>query len=108
MESNNITHCTSLDEVRLNIDKIDNALVKLIADRSRYVDQAAQFKKTTNDVVAVDRVSLVINKVKSLAEQHSLDPSIVEKVYRTMIRVFTEEELAKQNPLYSDMKKSYY
>jgi isochorismate pyruvate lyase len=108
MESNHITHCNSLDEVRLNIDEIDKALVKLIADRSRYVDQAVQFKKTTDDVLAVDRVSLVVNKVRLLAEEYGLNPTITEKVYRTMIKVFTEEELAKKNPLYSNMKKSYY
>ena len=39
--------CNSLDDIRENIDKIDIELVNLIAKRSKFVSQAAQFKKIT-------------------------------------------------------------
>ncbi len=37
--------CKDINEVRDNIDRIDNQIVKLIAERSFFVKQAANFKK---------------------------------------------------------------
>jgi len=44
--------CNSLEEVRENIDSIDDKIIKLIAERSDYVRQAAYFKKSKTDVKA--------------------------------------------------------
>lgn len=48
--------CQSLDEVRTNIDRVDQELIRLISERSTFVDQAAQFKKTESEVEAPKRV----------------------------------------------------
>ncbi|WP_419032807.1 chorismate mutase [Dysgonomonas gadei] len=104
---NEVRHC-SLDEVRMNIDKIDAELVRLIAKRSKFVSQAARFKQSTQDVVAPDRVSSVISKVRTLAEESGLNPVVAEKVYRTMINAFINEELAEFDSLYKEIKQSYY
>lgn len=86
--------CNSLDEVRTNIDRLDREIVKLIAERSRFVKEAARFKKTTDDVKAPARVETVINKVRALAsEDGRIDPEIVEQVYRTMIGCFINFEM---------------
>jgi isochorismate pyruvate lyase len=37
--------CSSLEEVRENIDRIDNEIINLIAQRGKYVVQASSFKK---------------------------------------------------------------
>ena len=37
--------CRSLGEVRENIDRIDNEIIRLIAERASYVIQASSFKK---------------------------------------------------------------
>ncbi|MDP4092808.1 MAG: chorismate mutase [Bacillota bacterium] len=84
--------CSSLDEVRENIDKIDKQIVQLIAQRSLFVKQAAGFKKDTEDVKAPKRVEAVIEKVKKLAEEADVEPGIVEAIYRTMIGAFINME----------------
>ena len=38
--------CNNLEEVRENIDSIDDKIIKLIAQGSDYVKQAAYFKKS--------------------------------------------------------------
>lgn len=108
MKPQDSTLCNSLDDVRENIDKIDIELVNLIAKRSKFVSQAAQFKKSTTEVLATDRVNTIISKVRTLAEQADLDPAITEKIYRAMIKAFTEQELNALNSLYKEIKKSYY
>jgi nicotinamidase-related amidase/chorismate mutase len=88
-----VESCTSLEEVRYKIDRIDRELVALLADRGRYVKEASRFKKNEIAVRAADRVEQVISKVRSTAEQLGADPSITEQVYRTMIGAFIEAEM---------------
>ena len=42
--------CECIDEVRNEIDRIDDMIVKLIAERGQYVRQVAGFKKNSDDV----------------------------------------------------------
>jgi isochorismate pyruvate lyase len=91
--------CKSLDEVRENIDRIDKEIVKLIAKRSKYVVEAASFKKDEEDVKASKRVEMVINKVKTLAQENNVDSYIVEIIYRTMISSFINFELSEYKKL---------
>ncbi len=91
--------CHSLDEVRTNIDHIDKELIRLISERSTFVDQAAQFKKTESEVEAPKRVEQVITKVRSLAQKENLDPDIAESIYRAMIKTFIQQEKSKLKEL---------
>lgn len=94
--------CKSLEEVRTNIDKIDDGIIKLIAERTDYVRQAAKFKTNTNGVKAPDRVEAVIRKVRGEAEKNGADADMLEALYREMISRFiiTEtHEFEKDNAL---------
>ncbi len=87
--------CNSIEEVRANIDAIDQKLVSLIAERGRFVMQAARFKKTTDDVKAPQRVEQVIAKVRALANELGANPDVVDAVYRSMIAAFIQAELTE-------------
>jgi isochorismate pyruvate lyase len=85
--------CQSLDDVRANIDRIDDQIVRLLAERSGYVLQVVRFKQTADDVRAPARFAQVIERVRALAEQHGANPDLVERTYRTLIGEFIEVEL---------------
>lgn len=91
--------CESLEEVRENIDRIDRSIVKLIAERSTYVAQAANFKKNLDDVKAPQRVEKIINKVRGLANDYGVNQDIVENIYREMIDSFINFELSEHEKL---------
>ena len=91
--------CKDLNEVRENIDRIDDQIVKLIAERSAYVSQAANFKKTTDDVKAPERVEMIIKKIRVLAKENNLNPDIIEVVYRGMINAFINMELTEHKAI---------
>lgn len=91
--------CENIEEVRENIDRIDKEIVKLIAERSTYVAQAANFKKTSDDVKAPQRVEKIISKVRALASENSVNPDIVENIYREMINSFINFELLEHEKL---------
>lgn len=85
--------CTSLEEVRENIDRLDRQIVTLLAERGTYVTEAARFKKDSDAVRAPQRVEQVIAKVRALSEEYDANPEVVEQVYRAMIAAFIEQEL---------------
>ncbi|MBP2643752.1 MAG: Chorismate mutase family protein [Firmicutes bacterium] len=85
--------CKNLNDVRQEIDKIDAELISLIAKRECYVQQAANFKKTTADVKAPDRVEQVISKVKARAKEVGANETVVEATYRAMISAFIDIEI---------------
>ena len=85
--------CKDLNEVRSEIDRLDDAIVRLIAERADFVKQAAAFKKDADAVKAKGRVEAVIMKIREKAAQAGLNPDLAEKVYRVMIEGFIEEEM---------------
>jgi isochorismate pyruvate lyase len=87
--------CHSIDEVRSQIDRIDRQIVALLAERGGYVQQAARFKRNTDEVRAPQRVEQVIAKVTALAAELGANPTVTEQVYRAMIAAFIEAELAE-------------
>ncbi len=87
--------CTSIEDVRENIDRIDRTIVTLLAERGSYVKRAAVFKKTTEDVRSPQRVEQVIAKVGALADELNANRDVTEQVYRSMIAAFIEAELAE-------------
>jgi len=96
---NPVQPCTSIDQVRSNIDRIDQQIVALLAERGAYVKQAAAFKTSTADVRAPQRVEQVIGKVVALAHSLGADPTVTEQVYRAMISGFIDSELAEHAAL---------
>lgn len=95
----NAVNCSSIEEVRSNIDRIDRQIVALLAERGGFVKQAARFKKTTDDVKAPQRVEQVIAKVTALSHELGANPTVTEQVYRAMISGFINAELTEHAAL---------
>ncbi|ATA54860.1 chorismate mutase [Variovorax boronicumulans] len=84
--------CANLAEVRENIDRLDRQIVALLAERGRYVKDAARFKRDAFQVSAPQRQQEVIDKVKELAEKEGAYPEVVEAAYRALIAGFIARE----------------
>lgn len=89
--------CSSLEEVRKNIDRIDNEIIRLIAERGTYVVQASQFKKDEDGVKDTSRVEKVIAKARAKAEEYGADSGMIEAIYREMISRFVNMEMSEFN-----------
>lgn len=99
-----LKNCSSLDEVRSNIDRLDRLIVPLLAEREHYVRQAARFKKTAEAVVVPARVEQVIDLVTAQAGELGASPTAVERIYRTLIDAMTELEVAEHHQLHKAQK----
>lgn len=89
--------CENLEQVRENIDRIDNEIIKFIAERGTYVVQASAFKKDEEGVKDTGRVEKVIAKVRTKAEEYGANPDMVEALYREMISRFVNMEMKEFN-----------
>lgn len=87
--------CSSLEEVRENIDRIDNEIIKLIAERGKFVATASAFKKDEEGVKDTGRVEKVIAKARQKAEEYGADPNMVEALFREMISRFVNMEMSE-------------
>jgi isochorismate pyruvate lyase len=84
--------CLSLEEVRAEIDRLDRAIIALIGERAAYVHTAARFKSSEADVAAPDRQRSMMAARRAWAEQHDLDPDVIEKLYRDLVAYFIVRE----------------
>lgn len=83
----------SLAEVRREIDRIDDAVVRLLAERAMYVKDAARFKRDAFQVSAPARQAQVFERVRALAGHHEPAfnggfaglPEVVEAAYRALV-----------------------
>jgi isochorismate pyruvate lyase len=84
--------CKTLAEVRDNIDRIDRDLVRLMAEREKYVAEAGRFKANPAAVSAPARVEQIIEKVKGIAREDGLSEAVAERTFRAMIAGFEDYE----------------
>jgi isochorismate pyruvate lyase len=77
--------CNEMGEVRAEIDRLDEALVRLIAERQRYIEAAARIKEREDEVRLQWRIDDVLGKVKVAAAREGLEWSIAEPVWREMM-----------------------
>ena len=87
--------CSSLEELRTEIDKVDDQIVDLIAERNRYIRQACKFKQSVDEIKADERIDAVINRVRHRALTAGLSPNMITDIYRMMIDEMVEAEIAE-------------
>jgi isochorismate pyruvate lyase len=88
--------CTDLSQVRVEIDRVDKALVELISQRFGYVERAWQIKLGLKQEANVPwRNQQVIDKVRALATEKGLPPDLCEALWRQMIGWFIQYEEEK-------------
>jgi isochorismate pyruvate lyase len=88
--------CADLAQVRQEIDRVDSALVGLIAERFGYVERAWQLKLEAGQEASVPwRNQQVIDKVRARAAQAGVPPDLIEALWRQMIGWFIQYEEEK-------------
>jgi len=77
--------CETKDDVRVEIDRIDQALLALFAERHRYVTRMAQIKTDPHEANDPARIATVIEKQRLRAVELDLDEDQAELIWRTLI-----------------------
>jgi len=85
--------CSSLKEVRDQIDRIDEQIIQLLALRHKYVEEVVHYKTDEEGVVAAARKDFVIRQRTEWAAQSGADPETVKKLYTILIDRNIQHEL---------------
>jgi len=91
----NIKKCKTLEEARVEIDKLDDKIVELIAQRNAYIKQIAHFKTSIEEIKSEDRISDVISRARAKAIELGLSPNLINDIYIRMIDEMVESEVAE-------------
>jgi isochorismate pyruvate lyase len=77
--------CRDMPTLRQEIDRLDRALVAMLAQRQRYIERAAIIKQDRGRVRDEARIEDVIAKVVAEARRVGLAPEIAEPVWRELV-----------------------
>jgi isochorismate pyruvate lyase len=90
-----------MEQVRAEIDRLDAALLDLVAERFGYVERAWQLKTRPEEATVPWRIQQVIDRVRARATERGIPPELAEAMWRQMIGWFIqyeEEKLSKTPP----------
>ena len=92
--------CSTMVEVRAGVDRLDEAIVRLIAERFRFMDAAARIKRDRDSVRDETRKAEVIARVRAFAEREGVPPERIADVYEQLI----ENSIAYEFERFDEMR----
>jgi chorismate mutase len=79
---------TKLDELRKNIDEIDQKIIALLAQRFKYTEEVGMYKAKNNlNTQDTMRESQQFQKIIQFSEQMGLNPEYSSEIYRRIIDI---------------------
>lgn len=95
-------NCADMNEIRAEIDALDQEVIHLLSQRFGYVKSASKFKKNPDQVQAKTRFESMLAQRRVWAENAGLGPEVIEKMFRDLVTWFIAQEMAhwsqSQNP----------
>lgn len=89
------SECRVMQDIRAEIDRIDQEVIGLIGQRLEYVKAASQFKTSETSVRAPERFKAMLEQRRAWAGKAGLDPDVIANMYRDLVNYFIEEEMRK-------------
>ena len=86
--------CHTMSDLRAQIDRLDRALVRLIAERQGYIERAAEIKEARDTVRDEAQIADVIAKVLDEAGRARLSAEIAGPVWRELVERSIAHEFA--------------
>lgn len=89
------SECRDMQDIRAEIDRIDQEVIGLLGQRFGYVQAASQFKTSETSVRAPERFKAMLEQRRVWAKDAGLDPDVIANMYRDLVNYFIEEEMKK-------------
>ncbi|HWH17854.1 MAG TPA: chorismate mutase [Allosphingosinicella sp.] len=87
--------CRSMEEVRRGVDRLDEEIVALLAERFRYMDAAARIKPNREAVRDEWRKADVLAKVRARAEREGAPCGRLALLYESLVEASISYELER-------------
>jgi chorismate mutase len=88
-----------LQQIRRQIDAVDQRLVALLAERWQLVSEVVRYKRAHHmGVVDRAREDAMLSRIAERAKENGVDPRVAQQVLRTVIDGFTLLEVEELGP----------
>ena len=81
-----------LSKIRIELDKLDNTLIKIIKKRTNLVKKVLTLKERKNQIVDQERIKLILRNIKKKSIKNNIDPKITNKIWKNMIYAYIDFE----------------
>ena len=81
-----------LNKIRIQLDKLDNSLIKLIKIRTNLVKRVLVLKDKKNQIVDQKRIKFILKNIKNKSIKNKIDPKITNSIWKNMIWAYIDFE----------------
>ena len=81
-----------LDKIRIQLDKLDNSLIKIIKKRTNLVKKVLALKEKKNQIVDQNRINKILKNIRKKSLKQNIDPKITNKIWKNMIAAYIDYE----------------
>ena len=81
-----------LNNLRAELDKLDNYLIKIIKKRTNVVKQVLSLKDKKNQIVDKKRINTILKNIREKSIKNKIDPKITNKIWKNMIFAYIDYE----------------
>ena len=80
-----VKDCTTMQDVRREVNALDDVLVPLLVERVGYMTQAARIKQGAEQVRDEARIEAIVARVRERATAEGGDADVIEAIYRSLM-----------------------
>jgi len=81
-----------LNKIRIQLDKLDNSLIKIIKIRTNLVKRVLVLKDKKNQIVDQKRIKFILKNIKNKSIKNNIDPKITNRIWKNMIWSYIDFE----------------
>ena len=81
-----------LIKIRLELDKLDNSLIKLIKHRTNLVKKVLALKEKKSQIIDRKRIKLILKNIRKKSITNNIDPKITDRIWKNMIWSYIDFE----------------
>ena len=81
-----------LDKIRIELDNLDNSLIKIIKKRTNLVKKVLTLKEKKSQIIDQKRITFILKNIKKKSLKNNIDPKITQKIWKNMISAYIDFE----------------
>ena len=81
-----------LNKIRLELDKLDNSLIRIIKKRTNLVKKVLALKEKKNQIVDQKRIKTILQSIRKKSLSNKIDPKITNRIWKNIIWSYIEFE----------------
>ena len=81
-----------LNKIRLELDKLDNSLIKIIKRRTNLVKKVLALKEKKRQIIDQKRIRSILTNIRKKSLKNNIDPKITNRIWKNMIWSYIDFE----------------